>query len=71
MLERWRAGCPSRQPRQPTSTKDTQKLAAFVYGVSVYYMADELWECLTSELGRGRGFTSQIDSFNLGGDGIG
>ena len=29
-------------------------------------MANELWEGLTSELGRGQGSTSRIDAFNLG-----
>eukprot|EP00756_Hemistasia_phaeocysticola_P018054 Hpha_TRINITY_DN15571_c2_g14::TRINITY_DN15571_c2_g14_i1::g.106278::m.106278/K01127/E3.1.4.50; glycosylphosphatidylinositol phospholipase D len=51
-------------------TEDTQKLVAFLYGVSVHYISDELWEGLNPQLGRGQGFVRFLSSFNLGHDGM-
>ena len=44
----------------------TEKLVAFVLGVSVHYAADEMWEGLTGQLSRGQGFVRTLSSFNLG-----
>jgi hypothetical protein len=43
---------------------------AFVFGVSVHYIADELWEGLNDQIGRGQGFVRTLSSFNLGHDGM-
>lgn len=39
--------------------------------MSTHYIADELWEGLTSQLGHGQGFVNDLSSFNLGHDGDG
>lgn len=51
-------------------SEDTSKLVAFVFGVSVHYIADELWEGLNDQIGRGQGFVRTLSSFNLGHDGL-
>ena len=51
-------------------SEQTQKLVAFIYGVSIHYMADELWEGLNEQLGRGQGFVRALSSFNLQHDGM-
>eukprot|EP00041_Stephanoeca_diplocostata_P027879 m.777859 g.777859 ORF g.777859 m.777859 type:complete len:523 (+) comp23269_c0_seq13:58-1626(+) len=51
-------------------TNDTEKLVAFLFGVSVHYIADELWEGLDAEIGRGQGFVRTLSSFNLGHSGL-
>jgi hypothetical protein len=48
---------------------ETQKLVAFLFGTSVHYISDEMWEGLTDQLGRGQGMVRTISSFNLGHDG--
>jgi hypothetical protein len=50
---------------------DAKELIAFIFGVSVHYVADELWEGLASPLGERRGFTEMIDVFQLGNVGHG
>eukprot|EP01062_Namystynia_karyoxenos_P061066 TRINITY_DN52_c0_g1_i1.p1 TRINITY_DN52_c0_g1~~TRINITY_DN52_c0_g1_i1.p1 ORF type:complete len:920 (+),score=309.51 TRINITY_DN52_c0_g1_i1:102-2762(+) len=49
---------------------DTKKLIAFLYGVSVHYISDELWEGLNGQLGRGQGFVRFLSGFNLNHDGM-
>lgn len=44
---------------------DTKKLVAFVFGVSVHYTCDELWEGLTGELSDS-GMIELVDALNLG-----
>lgn len=51
--------------------EDTAKLVAFVFGVSIHFAADEFWEGLTDQIGRGQGFTAFVGQFNLGDDGMG
>lgn len=41
-----------------------------MFGVSVHYIADELWEGLNDQIGRGQGFVRTLSSFNLGHDGM-
>jgi len=50
---------------------DTQRLVAFVFGLTVHYVTDEMWEGLTGQLAHGKGFVEQLDSMNLGMDGVG
>ena len=52
-------------------SEDTQKLIAFLFGVSIHYAADKMWEGLSNQLVRGQGFTSLIGQFNLGDTGMG
>ena len=54
-----------------TWSDETQKLVAFLFGLTVHYVADELWEGLTSPLGERRGFTEMVGAFALGDDGSG
>jgi hypothetical protein len=59
---------------QPDPTRwnaDQRQLAAFIFGLSVHYVCDELWEGLTGQLGSRRGFTEMIDAFQLGNNGQG
>ena len=57
---------------QPASwSPATRELLAFIFGLTVHYVTDELWEGLTSQLGQRRGFTEMIDAFNLGNTGHG
>eukprot|EP00039_Didymoeca_costata_P015958 m.278609 g.278609 ORF g.278609 m.278609 type:complete len:870 (+) comp16316_c1_seq3:130-2739(+) len=51
-------------------TKDTEKLVVFIFGVSVHYMADEFWEGLNGQIGRGQGFVRTLSSFNLNHSGL-
>ena len=37
-------------------SSDTQRLVAFVFGLSVHYVTDEQWEGLTDQLSPGWGF---------------
>eukprot|EP00939_MAST-03C_sp_MAST-3C-sp1_P004356 g4356.t1 len=64
---------PDFDPTLPASelSVGTAKLVAFLFGVSVHFAADEMWEGLTSQLGRGQGFTAMIGQFNLGDSGMG
>ena len=57
--------------RAPNQSEDTTKLIAFLFGVSVHYAADKMWEGLSSQLVRGQGFTSLIGQLNLGDSGLG
>lgn len=50
---------------------ETQKLVAFLFGLTVHYVTDELWEGLTSPLGDRRGFTEMVGAFALGDAGDG
>jgi len=50
---------------------DTKKLVAFIFGVSVHYVTDELWEGLSGGLGSARGFTEMVDAFTAGNNGHG
>ena len=59
------------QPDPRTWTADERQLAAFIFGVAVHYVADELWEGLTGQLGAMRGFTEMVDAFQLGNTGHG
>jgi glycosylphosphatidylinositol phospholipase D len=52
-------------------TQDTEKLVAFIFGVSVHYVADEFFEGLTGELGRGQGLVEQLGAMNLNNSGKG
>ena len=45
---------------------DQRQLAAFTFGLAAHYVADELWEGLTAQLGSKRGFTEMVDAFQLG-----
>lgn len=49
----------------------TRKLIAFMYGTTVHYVTDELWEGLTTELSAQRGFIEIVDSYNSGNAGGG
>lgn len=58
----------------PDPTKwdaEAQQVVAFTFGVAVHYVTDELWEGLTGQLSSRRGFTEQIDAFQLGNRGRG
>jgi hypothetical protein len=44
----------------------TKRLVAFIFGTTVHYVTDELWEGLTSELVAQRGFVELVDAYNLG-----
>ena len=58
--------------RDPVAwTAKQRTLAAFIFGLAVHYVTDELWEGLTGQLGARRGFTEMIDAFQLGNDGYG
>ena len=60
--------------RQPDPTQwdsDDRTLAAFIFGIAAHYVADELWEGLTGQLGHMRGFTEMVDAFQLGNAGHG
>ena len=46
-------------------TDDTEQFMAFVFGVSVHYIADELWEGLNGQLGNGQGFVRVMAAANL------
>ena len=59
------------QPDPTKWTADQRQLASFIFGVATHYVADELWEGLTSQLGATRGFTEMVDAFQLGNDGHG
>eukprot|EP01063_Lacrimia_lanifica_P009765 TRINITY_DN16645_c0_g2_i1.p1 TRINITY_DN16645_c0_g2~~TRINITY_DN16645_c0_g2_i1.p1 ORF type:complete len:839 (+),score=228.63 TRINITY_DN16645_c0_g2_i1:48-2564(+) len=50
-------------------SEETQRLVAFIFGVSVHYITDELWEGLTPQLGAGQGFVRTLSTMNLGHDG--
>lgn len=50
---------------------EVQGLVAFIFGVAVHYVTDELWEGLADPLGARRGFTEQVDTFQLGNAGHG
>ena len=50
-------------------TGDTEEFMAFVFGVSVHYIADELWEGLNGQLGNGQGFVRVLSAANLNGTG--
>ena len=51
-------------------SNETARLVAFVFGVGVHYIADELWEGLNDQLGAGQGFVRTLASFNLGRPGV-
>ena len=59
------------QPDPLNWDADQRQLAAFIYGLAVHYVSDELWEGLTGQLGTRRGFTEMVDAFQLGNDGHG
>jgi hypothetical protein len=59
------------QPDPLKWDRDQRALAAFIFGLVVHYVTDELWEGLTEQLGSKRGFTELVDAFNLGNDGHG
>ena len=44
----------------------TKKLVAFLFGSTVHYVTDELWEGLTDELAEQRSFVELLDAYNLG-----
>ena len=46
-------------------TDDTASLVAFLYGVSVHYVADEYWEGLNSQISHGVGFVEALSAINL------
>jgi glycosylphosphatidylinositol phospholipase D len=52
-------------------TEETEELIAFIFGVSVHYIADEFFEGLTGKLGRGQGLVEQLGAMNLNNSGIG
>jgi hypothetical protein len=52
-------------------TDATEKLVAFLFGNSVHYIADEFFEGLTSQMGRGQGMVEQLGAFDLNNSGIG
>ena len=57
---------------EPSSwSVNTSKLVAFVFGLAVHYVTDELWEGLAGGLGSARGFTEMVDAFALGNSGSG
>eukprot|EP00656_Telonema_subtile_P047078 TRINITY_DN5387_c0_g1_i6.p1 TRINITY_DN5387_c0_g1~~TRINITY_DN5387_c0_g1_i6.p1 ORF type:complete len:806 (+),score=133.13 TRINITY_DN5387_c0_g1_i6:207-2624(+) len=50
-------------------TAETKTLVAFLMGTGVHFMADELWEGLTSELKGGQGFVRLVSTMGLNHDG--
>ncbi len=58
-------------PDPSSWTPETKSLVAFVFGISVHYVTDELWEGLAGALGAKRGFTEMLDAFNSGNSGQG
>ena len=61
----------ARQADPTKWTGEERELAAFIFGLAVHYVTDELWEGLTGQLGSMRGFTEMIDAFQLGNSGHG
>ena len=58
-------------PDPSSWTAETKSLVAFIFGISVHYVTDELWEGLAGALGSKRGFTEMLDAFNSGNSGQG
>ena len=52
-------------------SEDTQKLVAFIYGLIVHYVTDEIWEGLAADLGDGHGFVELVNGLNRAGSGSG
>eukprot|EP00466_Bigelowiella_natans_P017658 jgi/Bigna1/141182/aug1.61_g15890 len=50
-------------------SSDTARLVAFLFGVSVHYITDEIWEGLNTQWASGQGFVRTLSAFNLGHDG--
>ena len=46
-------------------TQDTEEFMAFIFGVSIHYIADEMWEGLNDQLWNGQGFVRVMAAANL------